>query len=321
MNTFFSSFSRDSQPKQQHQQQSIYQNRDSSWQNQQQTHQRTTMIAQNTNNAQATGGIANTGTYSNSSDGTKSHHKIQNTATRDIPQNDGGPEWRQYRNSATGGGGGGSNEFNRDNVLRSPVSNGDISSAPSSRATTPGLLGNDEAMTLGDVDTKAVDEMLSKDLSNLSFADRNAINEEVHGVRNLAADETPQTLEKSLWMFQHHLEDIQIKPAYDQAVLYQSRWVLQNPTLRLRCLRAERFNINKATRRFVNYLDLLLEYYGAEALMRPIRISDLGKEEMELLRSGEYQLLPFRDRSGRRVISCLGDAGMKYSLYTRVSRN
>jgi hypothetical protein len=48
-------------------------------------------------------------------------------------------------------------------------------------------------------------------------------------------------------------------------------------------------------------------------------MSDLGKEEMELLRSGEYQYLPFRDRSGRRVLSCLGHAGMQCSLFARVS--
>jgi hypothetical protein len=64
---------------------------------------------------------------------------------------------------------------------------------------------------------------------------------------------------------------------------------------------------------------LLLEYYGTEALLRPLCMSDLGKEEMELLRSGEYQFLPFRDRSGRRVLSCLGQTGMQYSLFTRVS--
>jgi hypothetical protein len=192
-------------------------------------------------------------------------------------------------------------------------------SLKSSHTSIPGI-GNNEAMTLGDVDPKVVEEMLSKELANMSFADRNAINEEVHGVRSLAPDETPEMLEKSLWMFQRQLEVFQPKPAYEHAVYrMQSQWVGQDPTLKLRCLRAERFNISKAVRRFVKYLDLILDYYGSEALLRPLCMSDLGKEEMALLRSGEYQYLPFRDRSGRRVISCLGNAGMQCSLFARVS--
>ncbi|KAG7349839.1 hypothetical protein IV203_012436 [Nitzschia inconspicua] len=190
--------------------------------------------------------------------------------------------------------------------------------SPPSRHSTPRLAGN-ETMTFGDVDTKAVNEMLSKELATLSFNDRNAINEEVHGVRNLAAEETPEMLRKSLMAFQCQLEKFHPKLAYDQAVfLFQSQWILYNPTLRLRCLRTERFNVSAAVLRFVKYLDLLLEYYGTEALLRPIRMSDLGKEETELLRSGEYQLLPFRDRSGRRVISCVGNVGLKFSLYARM---
>jgi hypothetical protein len=220
-----------------------------------------------------------------------------------------GSEWQQYRNIADGA------------ISGIPHSNDNADSLVSSRTSTPGI-SNNEAMVVGDVDPKAVDEMLSKELANMSFADRNAINEEVHGVRSLAPDETPEMLEKSLWMFQRQLEVFQPKPAYEHAVYgMQSQWVGQDPTLKLRCLRAERFNISKAVRRFVKYLELLVDYFGIVALLRPLCMSDLGKEEMELLRSGEYQYLPFRDRSGRRVISCLGHHGMKFSLFARVSVN
>mmetsp|Transcript_27321 Transcript_27321/g.48345 ORF Transcript_27321/g.48345 Transcript_27321/m.48345 type:complete len:524 (+) Transcript_27321:363-1934(+) len=188
--------------------------------------------------------------------------------------------------------------------------------APPSRSATPGT--TDEPLALGDVDTDAVDEMLSKQLANLSFTDRNAISEEVHGVRNLAAVETPQIVEKSLWLMNTEIERIEHKPAYHQAVyVLHSRWV-HDRDFRLRCLRAERFDVVKAAKRFLKFLDLLLEYFGTDALMRPIRMSDLGKEEMEILRSGQYQLLPFRDRSGRRVIACVGEVGLAFSLFPRM---
>jgi hypothetical protein len=193
--------------------------------------------------------------------------------------------------------------------------NDTLSNLSFSRTSTTGKL------TMSDVDTKAVDEMLSKELNKISFTDRSAINEEVHGVRNLAVVETPQMIERSLWAMQTEIDRIKQKPAYEQAVyIMQSRWIMQDPNLRLRFLRTERFDVTKAARRFVRFWDLVLKYYGTVALQRPIRMSDLGKEEMELLRSGEYQFLPFRDRSGRRILSCLGRVGLTYSLYARVSQ-
>ncbi len=194
-----------------------------------------------------------------------------------------------------------------------------LSNPSSSLASRPGH-GDKNQLAIGDVDTNAVDKMLSRELNKISFIDRNAINEEVHGVRNLAAVETPQLIEKSLRAMQVEIDQINQKVAYEQAVnVMQSQWVLQDPNLKLRFLRSERFDVTKAACRFVRFWDVVLEYYGSVALQRPIRMSDLGKEEMELLRSGEYQLLPFRDRGGRRIISCLGRVGLTFSLYARVS--
>ena len=251
--------------------------------------------------------------------------------------NNTGPEWQQYRSPPH-------NNPNYNNHDDGTISGGDsvslaaphnvaTATPPTSRPHTPGGVNNNNTthpnnmaelaqgpLALGDVDTDAVDEMLSREIADMSFQDRNAINEEVHGVRNLASVESPAMLQKSLWLFQLQLQRVDYKPACDHAVyVLQSQWVMQDPTLKLRCLRAERFDIVKAVRRFVRYLDLLQEYYGPEALLRPIRMSDLGKESLEILKKGEYQLLPFRDRSGRKIIACLGDAGMTYSMYARVS--
>ena len=57
--------------------------------------------------------------------------------------------------------------------------------------------------------------------------------------------------------------------------------------------------------RYVNYLDLLFYLYGDDALLRrPIQLlQDFNKEELLFLKSGQYQLLPYRDRSGRRIMA------------------
>jgi hypothetical protein len=62
-------------------------------------------------------------------------------------------------------------------------------------------------------------------------------------------------------------------------------------------------------------------------LERPLRLSDLetkcgskGKEVMNSFKSGHTQLLPFRDRSGRRVFTTHFKA-MAFDAETRVGLN
>ena len=49
-----------------------------------------------------------------------------------------------------------------------------------------------------DLPQQAVDNLLSKELLQLSLKDRTAIQEEIHGVKCLAPEETPELLEASL---------------------------------------------------------------------------------------------------------------------------
>eukprot|EP00536_Pseudo-nitzschia_multiseries_P007986 jgi/Psemu1/240781/estExt_Genewise1.C_1940027 len=79
-------------------------------------------------------------------------------------------------------------------------------------------------------------------------------------------------------------------------------------------LRCESFNARKAATRLVNYLELICEVYGEEALRRPLRVDDIkSREEVEVLSAGHQQLLPFRDKSGRRVLAIHGDLSLPSS--------
>ena len=219
----------------------------------------------------------------------------------------------------------------------------------------------------------ALDITIAKALSELSYIDQNAINEEIHGVRCLAAEETPEMLRTSLNSFQSQLnamppskkevykkivglrqkqqkrkqqQEFESYDIVDQAssssnigksrvgvgvgmqmqnnntpVLVNERphEFIDDEIFRLRFLRCELFDIQKAITRFISYLDLSYELFGEVALKRPIRISDLSKSELRFIRKGFLQVLPYPDRAGRRVVVLLGGLTPDIDTTERVS--
>jgi len=162
----------------------------------------------------------------------------------------------------------------------------------------------------------AIGHLLSRELLKLSLADRTAIQEEIHGVRCLAVRETPELILNGLEEFRIELDKFpkDQKRTYEEcrvrAMLYRdeedSCYALHD-SFKLRFLRIELFDAAKAVQRFVSYLEFVREFWGADiALKRVIRFSDFNKVEMKLFRKGYFQVMPFRDHSGRRVITLLG---------------
>ena len=155
------------------------------------------------------------------------------------------------------------------------------------------------------------DSLFAKALTKLSFNDRTTIENEIHGVSCIAVEETPDLLEHSLIDFESEIHKIHPKPAYGKAqelLLLSSNpssiyCYINDNNFRLRFLRCELFNVRKAAERYIKYLDFVLELYGEYALQRHIKMSDLTRNEMVFLREGLYQILPYRDQSGRRIIS------------------
>jgi hypothetical protein len=149
----------------------------------------------------------------------------------------------------------------------------------------------------------------SEALFSLSVEDRNAIEEEVHGVFCMAPEETPDFLDECLCKFHQELADIDPKPAYDRAQELMKGSPPGRPSsyihgraFKLLFLRCELFDACKAANRYIKFLDVSHELHGETVLERPIRMSDLGREEMNFLREGSSQVLPYRDRSGRRIM-------------------
>jgi len=163
----------------------------------------------------------------------------------------------------------------------------------------------------------AVDTFLANELLKLSFKDRQAIEEEIHGVRCGAAEETPELLDRSLRDFDLQLNARKIGHRVLRNVIYttraqaiqqpQSICYLNDQDVRLRFLRAECFDVPKAVQRLIDYLEFTCEIFGSHIADRPVSIADFKThEEVTALRNSRGQYLPFRDRSGRRVLVGVG---------------
>ena len=179
-------------------------------------------------------------------------------------------------------------------------------------------------------DPDAVDEVLVRSMMSLSVRDRNQIQEEIHGVRCLAVEETPELIARALAELNTEIEERTIdseKRAYlrsqepprrgdavvpgqppmgaaGSAVLPPEETkppYTSDDEFRLRFLRCELFDVRKSAKRMLSFLDLALELFGDYALRRPIRLSDFSKEEIRYMRNGRFQIMLSRDRSGRRV--------------------
>ncbi len=169
---------------------------------------------------------------------------------------------------------------------------------------------------------REIDNLLSTDLHNLSLQDRNAVIEEIHGVQTMAPKETPLMVSSALRELAMHIEQMpyEQKTAYLRSKELYPNSYINDRDFRLRFLRCELFDASKAASRMVDFLDMVTDLFGDYVLKRPIRITDFSWEEMQFLRRGYLQLLPYRDRSGRRIFTLVGGFGTDYPLTTRVSK-
>ena len=182
--------------------------------------------------------------------------------------------------------------------------------------------------------TDDINEMLSQELLKMSLLDRTDIQEEIHGVRCLSMEESPAILRSSLQEFQRHLDALpdfkkktylqivavveesrnQHKAAQQQQPLLKQQlpppkhYAIDDDDFRLRFLRAALLDPKRAVLRFVNYFEFVHEFWGFGIVSkRQVRLSDFSREELKFFKKGYFQLLPFRDRSGRRVVVVLGE--------------
>jgi hypothetical protein len=188
-----------------------------------------------------------------------------------------------------------------------------------------------------------MDTLLAKQLGQLSLKDREEMNEEIHGVHCLAVPETPDLIREKLAEMEealicHHQHcdvifaggdatGIRVRrnntnhpangasnEAYNEAILMESQYI-HDPALRVMFLRAEFFNARKAAIRFVNFLQLIRDSLGPQALVHePWTFNIFTSEELKTYKKGAYQVFPGRDRVGRRVLGIVDDVPAGVSI-------
>ena len=166
-----------------------------------------------------------------------------------------------------------------------------------------------------------VDELLSSSLLGLKFEDRNDMREELHGVRSLAREESPELINDSLLQMEIELDSI-MSASRDNEHAFQlardlPKTFVNDRDFRLKFLRCERFDPAKAADRMIVHLNYLLQLFGQRSLEEPLNAGFFVKEEAAALREGNFQLMPFRDRSGRRIL-CVMYSCLEYSPLLRV---
>lgn len=175
-------------------------------------------------------------------------------------------------------------------------------------------------------DIRSIEKLWAKELYELNPNKREKINDELHGVsfsqkqHNLEEGWSEQHYSFYLDSFQTEIDKVlpQDKQSYLEGVELGSSYIL-SPDFRLAFLRVERYDIEAAAIRYCFCLDFLVEFFGKDALFRPLILTDLTKREMKFLREGFVQVLPSRDRLGRRIMINLGDNGG--TRYTSMEKN
>mmetsp|Transcript_24896 Transcript_24896/g.58418 ORF Transcript_24896/g.58418 Transcript_24896/m.58418 type:complete len:524 (+) Transcript_24896:322-1893(+) len=152
--------------------------------------------------------------------------------------------------------------------------------------------------------------ILSKEWLRLSLKDRIDIQEEIHSVFCIAPEESPEMIQESLKKFAFELDNN--IPAEEQRAFLRcqelchsakSSCYINEDDFRLRFLRLGLFDIPEAARRMCKFLGCLLEGFGEASLLRPVTLTDsFCREDLKHLRKGYLQILPYRDRLGRRIL-------------------
>jgi hypothetical protein len=231
-------------------------------------------------------------------------------------------------------------EYNESLLDREKV-NGSVLSTCSGKSIQPVHVYNhsssNKRLKSGTGSQKEVDSILAKALMDLGLKDRTSIEQEIHGVTPQAEEETPEQRAAMLTDFETELVKAYVQSpthpdlaAYHLAVKEQYQYTTSpgNELSRLKFIRVEEYDIGRAVKRFLVHLNYLLEFFGPESLQRPLQMDDLnynpatGRREttsgaLKYLKTGSFQVLPGRDRAGRRVF--FHDFGPKgQTLYDEV---
>ena len=164
-----------------------------------------------------------------------------------------------------------------------------------------GLEGLRAAALLSEKNLSSVESSRANELNQLSVAERENACYDLHGVAD-EVEEKPDFVEKCLADLESEicrLEDNK-KNAYEMAKKVNPEYICSRGFY-LKFLRAERFVPKNAATRLLGFLEEKLKLFGPEPLARELLLSDLNQDDMVLLQSGFFSVVPLRDSAGRTI--------------------
>jgi hypothetical protein len=148
------------------------------------------------------------------------------------------------------------------------------------------------------------DALLAKEMADMSVQEREQSMNDIHGVSDVV-DEEPSFVRAKMEEMEMELSKLtsnEGKEAYMQAEAQNKEYVTCDK-FRLKFLRAEMFNARLAAGSMVRFFDEKKKLFGADKLTKEIMLCDLDEDDQKFLERGICQILPQRDRAGRRIMT------------------
>jgi hypothetical protein len=113
--------------------------------------------------------------------------------------------------------------------------------------------------------------------------------------------EWPDFVRKALADFDTKIRSMSQKDAFLHAQSVASNYT-DSKQFRLKFLRADVFDVDKAAQRIVKHFEEKRNLFGPDTLGRDITLDDLDKDDLDTLSSGGLQVLPRPDQFGRLIL-------------------
>ena len=187
----------------------------------------------------------------------------------------------------------------------------------------------------------SINKVWANELNNLGSKEREEITNEMHGIQSdrekmmAQTESSPKMIDLTIESFRLFLE-ININEPLDNGDsiappvskdpyrrglhVLGSRYIISKGFL-LKFLRTAHYDFTKSALRYFRYLDLLYIFFGDDGITRKLCLTDLTKHEHTYLRKGQMQLLPRRDRSGRRLYAFSGYDMPTYNIIEKYRVN
>lgn len=160
------------------------------------------------------------------------------------------------------------------------------------------------------IDPDVSSALVASEMTKLSLKERTTAIEDVHGVRAIEEEPSPEAIASLTARVTELLAKRRHKPAYAKALFLCPGYV-NDPGFILMFLRSSQFDVFHAAKCILVHFEEKLKLFGVEKLGRKITFDDLNEDDKAALLSGSQHVLPKKDRSGRTVLLTVIDK-LKY---------